>query len=453
MNIRNKIIVYFSLATLVICGITFALIYFLYYENREEEFQMRQKKKIITTLNFLSQIRETDNKLVENIDLLTVHDLYDEKLLLFNSSKELIYSSLDDIPVHFSLEILSRLTPENKWVETKDGLYDVIGTYVESNGKTFYGISKAYDTFGYAKLRYLEYILAASFISISIIVIIISFYLSKKITAPLSTVTKKVIAYNFEEDYKPIEVSGSKDEVTLLALQFNKLMKRMNEAFAFQKHAVHHISHELKTPISILVSNFEKIERETDPGKIKTLIKYQKEDTRNLSEIINALLEIARTETGNVLKQDKFRIDELIFDVAEELKNIYPDFQFVITYGAQTKDEDQLTVTANARLIKSALMNLMQNCILYSNDNKAGITIAAGSRPGEIIFENNGNPISENETQYLFQHFFRGENSQGKRGFGLGLVLVHRIISLHGGTISYHSENKESNTFIVRLPF
>lgn len=452
MKIRNKITVYFSLATLILTGIAFVLIYLSSYVNREEEFQMRQKDKIGTTLKLLAQIKQTDSELVTEIDILTIHDLYDEKLLLFNANKQLIYSSVDDVPVPFSQKILSQLTPHDSWVESKDGLYDVIGVYVHSKEKSFYGISKAYDTFGYSKLLYLKYLLISTFIGISILVIAVSFYLSKKITEPLLTVTQKVQEYNFEKDYSPLAVSGSKNEVDVLAEQFNRLMKRMNEAFSFQKHAVHHISHELKTPISILVSNFEKIEKETDPGRIKALIRNQKEDTKNLGEIINSLLEIAKTESGNVLMEDRLRVDELIFDIAEELAAIYPDFHFNIGYASETGDERLFTIKANTRLIKSALMNLMQNSIQYSTGHTVKVTI--GNEPDSIrlVIENNGKIIPEDERQYLFQHFFRGKNSKGKRGFGLGLVLVHKIVSLHRGTVAYNTGITKTNAFIVTIP-
>jgi signal transduction histidine kinase len=451
MKIRNRITLYFSLTTLAVSGVGFLLIYFLFSANREEEFQMRQKQKVQMTLELLAQIKQTDDELVEEVDLSTIHDLYDEKLLLFNSNKQLIYTSLDDVPINFSSEILSKLSPENKWLETKDGLYDVIGTYVEHNGKTFYGISKAYDTFGYSKLHFLGYILIATFISIVVIVILISFYLSKKITERLAIVTQKITEYNFEENYSPIEISKSKDEVALLAAHFNRLMQRMNEVFSFQKHAVHHISHELKTPISVLVSNFEKMENETDLVKIKSLIQSQKEDTKSLSEIINALLEIAKTESGTILKQGQIRIDELIFDVAEELKTIYPEFNFYIDYSTPTENENQLIITANARLIKLALINLMQNCVHYSNENKAKIDIETNKNGVQLIFKNKGKSISDEENKFLFQHFFRGENSQGKRGFGLGLVFVHKIIDLHGGAISYHSPDNSNNVFTLHF--
>src|SRR5690606_34322031 len=162
-----------------------------------------------------------------------------------------------------------------------------------------------------------------------------------------------------------------------LGQRFNELMQRMKEAFAFQTHAVHHISHELKTPIAVLVSNFERIEQEADTIKIKELIKDQKEDTESLSKIINSLLEISKTESGNTLKLSKIRIDELIFDLVEELNILHPDFQFSIEYSETILEENSLTVNANLRLMKAALSNLMVNCIQYSSDNQAKIKITS----------------------------------------------------------------------------
>ncbi len=376
--------------------------------------------------------------------------MYNEKLLIFNSEKELIYSSIDDTPIHYSKSILQLLSPDSEWYESKDELYDVVGLYFEKNGNIYYGISKAYDKFGYSQLNYLKFILLTAFLIISIVVILVSYFLSKKITKPLITITRKINSYDFEGEYNPIEFEQSWNEIAILAQQFNKLMRRMNDVFSFQKHAIHHISHELKTPIAVLVSNFERIEKETDIEKVQILIQAQKEDTKSLGNIINSLLEIAKAEAGNRLVQDKVRIDELIFDVSVELKTMYPDFQFLIEY-LQVTDESKLLISANAQLIKAALMNLMLNCIQYSDNNKGRISISDRADELTLSFENEGATIREEEYQFLFQHFFRGMNSKEKRGFGLGLVFIHKIISLHGGRVSYHSENSRSNIFTVSL--
>lgn len=451
MRISKKIFLYFSLTTILLLGIALFFIYSLFAEYREEEFQQRQKEKIATTLRLLSQVKQTEVELVEALDSLTINDLYDEKLLLFNSNKELIYSSLDDAPVSFSKELLFDLNVDNKWIELKDGLYDVIGTYIENDGNTYFGISKAFDTFGYSKLNYLKDIFIAGFVGFSIIIILASSYLANVITRKLITITNRISNYDFEDQFIPIEFKESKNEIEILAYQFNRLMERMNEAYAFQKHAVHHISHELKTPIAVIVSNFERIEKETDLHQIQELIKLQKEDTKSLGQIIDTLLEIAKSESTMTIKREKLRIDDLLFDVSDELKNVYPDFQFSIEF-VTADDEDKLMVNANRPLIKAALMNLMVNCIQYSNDNKATVRINSKVDAILIAFENRGSILDNSERQLLFHYFFRGKNSRGKRGFGLGLVLIHKIIALHGGEITYATPKQDVNAFNLSIP-
>ena len=149
--------------------------------------------------------------------------------------------------------------------------------------------------------------------------------------------------------------------------------------------------------------------------------------------------------------KESVRIDELIFDVAGEISSIYPDFQFAVEYS-DTDDENNLMVPANVRLLKAVLSNLMVNCAQYSNTNKAKIILSNEENQLMIGFENKGTVISEAENQYLFQHFFRGESSIGKKGFGLGLVFVQKIMTIHGGNVSYSSRNNDTNIFTISLP-
>lgn len=451
MGIRNKILVYFSLTIILLTGVSFTFIYTLFGEYREEKFQQRQKEKIMSTLYFLSEIKRYDRELSEAIDRLTINDIYNEKLLIFNRDKELIYSSIDDMPIPYSREILNYLSPEKEWHESKQDLYDVVGLYFENEGNAYYGISKAYDTFGYSKLNYLKLVLIIAFLIISVVVTWVSYFLASRITSPLVDLASKIGNYDFDAEHESIKLKQPEAEISVLAEQFNRLMSRMNSAFSFQKHAIHHISHELKTPISILVSNFEKMENENDIDQLHVLIRDQKEATRSLGEMINSLLEIAKAEAGNAIMQEQIRVDELIFDIAQELKVIYPDYLFSIDYYESFTDSS-LTVTGNTRLLKAALSNLMLNCIHYSLSNSAAIKIGGNDTDVFIEFSNDGEVITEDELKYLFKYFFRGANSSGRSGFGLGLVFVHRIIALHRGNVSYSSYKDTTNQFRVQLP-
>jgi len=361
--------------TITLVSAAFFFIYTLFAQYRETEFQQRQKVKIETTLKFLTEIRDIDQELIEAMDRITIHDIYDEKLLIFDRNKSLVYSSIDDTPIKFSDALLEKLSDESPLLERKDGLYDVVAVYLNHERKAYYGISKAYDESGYSKLNYLKYTLMITLAGISLAVILVAFYLSKKITHSIEDVTRQINEFDINERAGTLITTQAKDEIAILVQRFNELMNRTNEAFAFQKHAVHHISHELKTPIAVLVSNFEKMENEKDPEKLGRLIQVQKENTKSLSKIITSLLEIAKAESGAAPAQSRVRIDELIFDLLDEFKSIQPDFQFSLDYSEVVDNENQLTILANDRLVKAAFSNLMQNCIHYSRDKKANIAI------------------------------------------------------------------------------
>lgn len=452
MSIRKKILLYFSATVISLLAVTLFFIYTLFYEYREEEFQQRQKQKITSTLKFLTEIKEDDEHIIQTMDRLSINEFYDEKLLIYGHDKKLIYASIDDTLIPDAKRILSVLSAKNSWLEMKDELYDVIGVYVEHEDKIYYGVSKAFDASGYSKLDFLKYVLWFTFLGISFIVFLLSRYLSGKITQPIADITKKIHDYDFIKSYVPIEINRSENEVTILAQQFNELMKRMKEATSFQKHAIHHISHELKTPIAILVSNFERMEAQTDIKALKNQIINQKEDTKNLGEIIDILLEISKVEMVDTLPKVAIRIDELIFDIIDELAKLHPDFEFSLAYSGLSGNESKLTVSGSMRLLKSVFMNLMLNSIRYSDNKEAKVNIISYENDLKIQFVNKGPTISKDEEKFLFNHFFRGKNSNGKPGFGLGLVFIHKIVVQQGGSVSYVALNGNTNIFTIQLP-
>jgi signal transduction histidine kinase len=451
MKLREKIILYFSSITIISIGLFFVFIYTLFSEYRQQEYQQRLKDKTVTTLVFLAEVREIDDEIVKKIDKYRINDMYQEKVLLFDERKNLIYSGIDDTKIYFSADILKKLSPKNPWIETLEDKFDVVGVYFRFQNKDYYGITKAYDYFGFSKLDYLKNVLIVTFIILSIVIMLISAYVAREISSPLNRMAVEISSIQTDTN-TTVTVPDSKDEINFLARTFNDLMIRLNAAFAFQKHAVHHISHELKTPIAVLVSNFEKIERETDIGKIRLMMLTQKEDTKTLSDIINALLEISKTESGNPTSFSKVRIDDIIFDLIEELKILHPNFAFNVTLPSDMQNESSLMPMANRRLLTSALLNLMTNSVRYSDNNMADIQFSGTPTTVTINFINHGKTLKPAEQEFLFQHFFRGENSHGKGGFGLGLVLANKIIQLHRGTIGYQTPNDETNVMSVTLP-
>lgn len=453
MKIRNKILIYFSCSIIVLSAISLYVIYILFYENREEGFQQRQKAKVNQTIKLLTEYKEMSENLSDIMDKLSIHDFYDERMMIYDSQKDLVYSSLDDLKIYKLKDVLNELSPSTTWIETSEGGYDIIGMYVEVPGAHYYAVSKALDASGFSKLYFLRNTLLAIFSAIVLLVLAVSIFLSKKISKPITDLADHLSNLNFDEDNKEVIINTSTQEIKNLVDKFNALLNRTNESMLFQKHAIQHISHELKTPVAILVSELERISSSVQQDGLKSELDEQVKKTKSLGDIINVLLQISKIEAGQKIPMQTFRVDELLFDIIESLNVINPTFNFEIEYTNNDFDESCLLLHTNKQLMKQAFINLLNNSVAYSNDNKASIKIDCSSAYTLNIFiSNSGTTIDKEEEKYLFNHFFRGENSRGKTGFGLGLVLTQRIISFAKGNIQYQSTGNNVNTFLVSFP-
>jgi len=451
MRIRNKILIYFSSTVIALTAVSLIILYILFSEYREEEFQQLQNEKIKYTIGLITEFKEMSEEVALLLDAQDIHDFYDEKLLVFNGQKELIFSSLDSLEIPSRNEILNNLSPSNQWIETKEGDYDLVGVYVENKDKTYYAISKAYDAFGYSKMYFLRNVIIAILAAVTITVILISLYLSNIISKPITALAGNLSKYDLANEEAPLlKPDTSSSELQLLTERFNELLNRTKEAFAFQKNAIHHISHELKTPVAILVSELEKTTSYTDLDEVKKVLESQITLAKSLGEIINVFLEISKIESGQEIEKTEVRIDEVLFDIMDELNRLHPDFHFDLNYFPLEFDESSLIIKTNKRLIKQAFQNLLLNCVTYASDEKADIKIDCSQDDQLVIsISNAGKTVSKEEEKHLFHHSFRGKNAAGKVGFGLGLVLSKKIIAFHSGDITYSSLEENLNVFEV----
>jgi len=227
MRIRDKILIYFSSTVILLLAFAFLGIFILFSEYREEEFQQQQNAKIQYTIKLIDKYKEMSAEVSYLLDEQDINDFYDEKLLIYDQNKNLIFASLDSLEIETANDILSELSTSKKWIETHDENYDLIGAYIEHDQNGYYGISKAYDEFGYDKLYFLRNVLIGIFLAISIIVLLISVYLSNLITKPIEAFTKMLNRFDFtQESNQLIERDESSAELKNLTDKFNELLQR-----------------------------------------------------------------------------------------------------------------------------------------------------------------------------------------------------------------------------------
>lgn len=451
MTLRSKIVLFFAGSFPVVLGIALLSVYFSMAEYREKEFLQRLKDKTTTTLQLLIDVKDLEHDLLQALGKSTVNSLYDEKILLFDSTGTLIYSSVDDTAVLFPGELLNDLKEGEDEIFYRDGEYDVYAHILFRNGEKYYAIGKANDQYGKVKLQFLVWTLLGVFVAAVIMEILVALYLARQITRPITHLTDEINSKSINNLSK-IQVPATGDEIATLANGFNGMLARVEQSYEYQKNVIHHVSHELKTPIAVLISNIERVLNEKEPRGWQESLEFQKNGLMQMSSVVTTLLDISKFETNpDQLFTESVRLDELVFTCLDGLQAVQPAATFELSISEEVKDAEELRCAGNERLLQIAFQNILKNAIEYSKDKR--VVVAIGREGNHVVacIDNNGPTLTLAEQDRIFTYFFRGSNSHGKVGIGLGLVMVSKVIDLHGGTISYQITSDGRNRFRISL--
>lgn len=451
MTLKTKISLFVSLLFSVIYAISATVIYLLFSDFRKEEFELRLRNKALSSIKLLVEVERMDKQLLSIIDQNNINKLYDEKTLIFDSNYNLIYSSLDDTQIKWSKNDLDYLKKNHTFFR-KYKEQEVYGIFYDTNEEDFYAFITATDDNGNRKLEYLLYILIGSYVFFTIICWFSAFYLVKKLLLPLDIFHNKLQGINENNLDTRIIVKEKKDEIDLLASEFNLMLERIDDSYQKQKEFTSHASHELRTPIARVVSQLEnKISEKESSDNL--FYKNLLADINQLSELISSLLLLSKLDNSNKSSEEICRIDELIFEAAEKTNKLFPDFKMELIFSEIEDDDYELIVQGNKSLLLIAFINLLKNAYLYSDNKQAIVTISATKTNCSVTISNNGNPLTEEEQSHLFQPFMRGENAKNKSGLGLGLKIVERILSQHNTKIYYFNNSEYYNNFTIVFTF
>jgi len=266
--------------------------------------------------------------------------------------------------------------------------------------------------------------------------------------SPLSLFHQKIKNINENNLDTRIASKSNKDEIDLIANEFNFMMDRIEISYQKQKEFTAHASHELRTPLSRITSQIENtISDPTTSDKGKTFLKTILSDVNQLTELIHSLLILSKIDNKNHENNEEHRIDEILFSAIENLNKSFPDFVILFEMEETDNLDTALEIKGNKNLLEIALGNVLKNACVYSDDKQAKVKISTQENHLVISISNTGKTLSEIEQKNLFQPFMRGENSKGTSGFGLGLRIVNRILTLHKGQIVYSIPEKNTNLF------
>jgi signal transduction histidine kinase len=451
-NFKVRSALLFTAMVAVILLVSYVVIYFSYKRYKEDEFFLRLEQKALTTYKFLTEVQEIDYNLLKVIDKNTINALYNEKVLVFDVSHKLIYSSIDDQAVSYSKELLDKIEQEGL-IQYNEGYFEVVGMLVQHKGHKGIVIASADDTYGEKKLKNLFITLLISYICATALSAALSYFYVKQSFAPIDVLNQQITRIRQNRLNERVPVGKSQDELNQLAANFNNMLDRIESAFNVQRSFIQHASHELRTPLANLITSCESaLNKNLSVQEYRELIESLNEEHRNLVELTNALLLLSKYESqAEDLVLPAIRADEVLFTVMDEVQQLYPEHSIHFSFSEMPEKEDALNIHANEVLIRTALGNLLRNASKYSSDKQVRIELSITKAGVTFSFYNNGNAIADDELEYLMQPFFRGRNSEKIKGYGLGLSIAKRITELHHGSLSYLKNNRE-NIFHLSLP-
>jgi two-component system, OmpR family, sensor histidine kinase SenX3 len=214
---------------------------------------------------------------------------------------------------------------------------------------------------------------------------------------------------------------------------------------------VANISHELKTPVGAIALLAETLADEDEPEVIARLAPKLIAEAHRLSRIIDELLELSRIELGG---QSVSEVVDLVA-VAREAVTLHARLAAARGIPVRLETAKRLSVLGNRRQLLSAVGNLVENAIKYSDPGGA-VDVNVHAEGGQVVLavHDHGMGIPGRDLDRVFERFYRVDKARSREtgGSGLGLSIVRHVMANHGGQVSVASVEGEGSTFTLHVP-
>jgi heavy metal sensor kinase len=278
-------------------------------------------------------------------------------------------------------------------------------------------------------------------------------FLAGRALNPIDQVTRTASRIGAEEDLSQRLNLRSEDEVGRLALTFDRMLDRLERAFARQRQFTADASHELRTPLALFRGQIEvALNQRRTVKDYQTILASLHEDAERMSLLLGDLLTLARADAG---QENLFRERVDLADVADEVVAV---MQPLAEKKAVDLARDQGTsapVDGDQTRLLQLLVNLVDNAVKYTpTGGRVAVTVDRLANQARLRVADTGVGIAPENVPHIFERFYRVDKarSRAEGGSGLGLAIVEWIVHAHGGTIAVASETGRGTTFTVTLP-
>lgn len=452
MQIRTRLTVQFTLWVTGIITLAFLAIYTQMRLVTHEDFRERLRKKAITSAVLLLKVEEVDSVLLRTIDLAKRDLLHQENISILNEHREEIYTNNDKIHFKLSPDFFGQV--ENEGGATRQqGDFDIIGLPFHDRGKHYTLVAGAVNEDGEERLRSLRVTLVALGAGMILIIALAGWIYAGRALRPIQKMIRDLQQISPSELTSRLETPHHLDEIGRLTTIINDLLTRIERAFETEKQFVSNVSHELKNPLTKITSQLEvTLLRPRPPEEYQKLLESLLEDTRDLNQLANSLLELARlSAVRNGQPMETVRLDEVLWDARDHVLKINEHFHVTVAPLQLPDEAVHLELPGHGHLLRLALQNIIENACKFSPDHTARIELNREPGAFVILVSDRGPGIPPEDLANILNPFFRSNATSQTKGHGIGLSLVSRIVVLHGGTI--HFEQMQPGTCVrINIP-
>jgi two-component system sensor histidine kinase ArlS len=451
MSIKQKITIVFGLLVATIL-LLFSIFIFQAYESyRHSLMQSRLQRRALSAQTYFLNRSE-----FHRFSFLI---LPEQKEMIFDVENQLVYSSSgpnDYVPTNDLLLEAHRKevyfdykTPE--WPSVKEG----VALSFKHQNRLYIVVVTAYDLNGRQTSSNLVAILLGGNIVSLVVIILAGFLFARRAMYPFDQLISQINTATVNDFSFRLVYKSGPDEANYLADSFNKLLSRLQQLALSHEHFISYASHEIRTPLTVVKGMLETslAYDHTLPATQESIEKalYRLEGAIDLA---NALLQLTEVEglNPNWLLED-INVVDTILDTVGYFQEKYPEQQIELQLtDVFTEISSKIKVVGNTSLLRTALVNIIDNASKYSNHQPVQVELTY--QPLWVIIEviDQGIGIPEDQLSEVFLPMMRAENVGAIKGFGLGLTLSEKIITIHQGVLSIQSVPNQGTNVVIRLP-
>ncbi|MFG6070535.1 Cu(+)/Ag(+) sensor histidine kinase [Enterobacter ludwigii] len=302
-------------------------------------------------------------------------------------------------------------------------------------------------------LHYLDALkknLIAIAVVISLLIILIIRIAVRQGHLPLRNVSNAIKNITSENLDARLEPSRVPVELEQLVISFNHMIEKIEDVFTRQANFSADIAHEIRTPITNLVTQTEiALSQNRTPKELEDILYSSLEEYNRMTRMVSDMLFLAQADNNQLIP------DRVMFDLSAEVIKVFDFFE-------AWAEERHITLTfhgmpclieGDPQMFRRAINNLLSNALRYTPEGKTvTVSIAERENDFELMIANPGKPVPQEHLPRLFDRFYRVDPSRQRKGegSGIGLAIVKSIVTAHHGKVRVESD-AQSTRFILSV--